>query len=250
MAERGRRLFSLGSPPPLPEPGHRRIATVASLSGALPLPFLPPRVGAHLPTPSARQLSGHPCGSLSSSSRFSAALGPGGGGRGPQGSVGGGFDGGAGEGGFEPPILATLDRRGLLCFPWKLLEEVRGRGARQASISVLRTEVGGPRRLHLCFSSRGLEGPGSQSDAPSGSVTKLMWWHLDSHGLACLPRERRQYWGGGGVQNLCSFLLERYRKLWVWRMELCFTVNWRGLPLGLNETLKLRLHFLKASSEH
>lgn len=104
--------------------------------------------------------------------------------------------------------------------------------------------------MHLCFSSRGLEGPGSQSDAPSGSVTKLMWWHLDSHGLVCLPRERRQYWGGGGVQNLCSFLLERYRKLWVWRMELCFTVNWRGLPLGLNETLKLRLHFLKASSEH
>lgn len=83
VAERGRCLFSPGSPPPLPEPRHRRIAKVASLSGALPFPFLPLRVGAHLPTPSARQLSGHPCGSLSSSSRFSAALGRGGGGRDP-----------------------------------------------------------------------------------------------------------------------------------------------------------------------
>lgn len=34
---------------------------------------------------------------------------------------------GVGVGGFEPPILATLDRRhGLLCFLSKLLEEVQG----------------------------------------------------------------------------------------------------------------------------
>lgn len=32
----------------------------------------------------------------------------------------------SGLGGFEPPILATLDRYGLLCFPSKLLEEVQG----------------------------------------------------------------------------------------------------------------------------
>lgn len=88
VAERGRRLLCPGSPPLLPEPGHRRIPKVASRSSALPLPFLPLRVGAHLPTPSARKLSGHPCGSLSSSSRYSAAPGSGGGG-----SAGGRVDG-------------------------------------------------------------------------------------------------------------------------------------------------------------
>lgn len=105
-------------------------------------PFLPLRVGAHLPTPSARKLSGHPCGSLSSSSRYSAAPGSGGGG-----SAGGRFDGVGTWGGFEPPIVATLDRHGLLCFPSKLLEGGAGLSGRD-SISVLRTEVGGPRRLH------------------------------------------------------------------------------------------------------
>lgn len=176
---------------------HRRLSRspgtkVASLSGSLPLPFLPLRVGAHLPTPSARQLSGHPCGSLSSSSRFSAALGRGGGGRGPReasaaDSTESGLEGLLNHL-FSPLLTATV------CFAFRRSFWKRCRvEARQDSVSALRTEVRGPRRLHLFSSSRGPEGPGSQSDAPSGSFTKLMWWHLDSHGLACLPLERRQY---------------------------------------------------------
>lgn len=125
VAERGRRLLSPGSPPLLPEPGHRRIPKVASRSSALPLPFLPLRVGAHLPTPSRASflgiLAGHlvplPATRWPRAQEEGAAL--------EAESMESGL--GVGLGGFEPPILATLDRRhGLLCFPSKLLEEVQG----------------------------------------------------------------------------------------------------------------------------